>query len=72
MTEEMEGTMDLLLPSQLAPYKIRKRERREASPKSGLDGGWTEYQVVLGRRVMSRWDTREQAQKAIKELKGEL
>lgn len=45
--------------------KLRKRERRVASPGDGLRQRWTEWQVVSGRRVLSRYDTEEQARKWI-------
>jgi hypothetical protein len=43
-------------------YRIRKQDRRLASPKPGLRQGWTEYQVTLGRKVVARYDTLKQAQ----------
>lgn len=41
--------------------RIRRRERINASPKEGLRQAWTEYQVLDGRRIVSRHDTEEQA-----------
>jgi len=51
-------------------YTIRKRERVEASPKYGLRQGWTEWQVVLGRKVVARFDLERQAQAWIAEQDG--
>jgi hypothetical protein len=48
-------------------YVIRKRDRVEASPKDGLRQGWTEYQVVLGRKVVARFDLQRQAEAWIAE-----
>lgn len=45
----------------MAALTIRYRERVQASPKEGLRQSWTEYQVVEGRRVLSRHDSEEQA-----------
>lgn len=48
--------------------KIRERYRINASPKGGADvhrQAWTEYQVVEGRRVLSRHDLPEQASRWI-------
>jgi len=42
-------------------YVIRDRTRRCASPKEGMRQKWGEVQVVLGRRVVARFDLREQA-----------
>jgi hypothetical protein len=44
-------------------FRIRRREMRKASPKEGMRNKWTEYQVLDGRRVVSRHDTEEQARK---------
>lgn len=44
-------------------FKIRVRDRVEASPKEGLRQEWTEYQIVAGRRVVARCGTLEEAQK---------
>jgi hypothetical protein len=45
------------------PGKIRvvEAERTNASPREGERQNWSEYQVVHGRRVVSRHDTRKQA-----------
>lgn len=40
---------------------IRSRERRQASLREGLRQAWTEWQVVDGRRVVSRHDFEHQA-----------
>jgi hypothetical protein len=47
---------------------IKQVERIQSSPKQGLRQGWTEYQVKIGRRVLSRHDTQRQADKAVEEL----
>jgi len=44
--------------------KIRVRDRVQASPPPGMRQGWTEYQVVDGRKVVGKFDTREQAKRA--------
>ncbi len=43
--------------------KIRVRERRNSSPKTGLRQGWTEYQVISRNRVLARFELLSQAQK---------
>jgi len=49
-------------------YKIRERRRVCASPKDGMCGEWTEYQVVDGQRIVSRHDIKEQALNALEFL----
>lgn len=45
-------------------FKIRYRERRNASPKEGQRNSWGEYQVVEdGRKIIARFDTLPQAQR---------
>lgn len=52
------------------PYRVRKRERFCSYPKEGFRAGaWTEYQVVLGAKVLSRWDFED---KAIKDAEARL
>lgn len=46
----------------LPQYKIRERHRICASPKQGLRQSWDEFQVILGQRIMARFDFREQAE----------
>jgi len=43
--------------------RIRRRLMYRASPKAGLKSSWIEYQVVEGRRVVSRHDLASQAQR---------
>lgn len=50
----------------LGPFKIRERARINASPKPGFRQAWTEYQVVQGSTIVSRHDTRAQAENAVK------
>ena len=45
----------------MSDYVIRKRRRRLASPKVGMKSAWDEWQVVDGRRVVSRHDSEQQA-----------
>ena len=45
----------------MAALTIRKRDRIQSSPKEGLRQAWTEYQVVSGRRILSRHDSEGQA-----------
>ena len=52
-------------PSHL--FRIRKRERIQSSRPEGLDASWTEYQVLNGRRIVARLETREQAERWIAE-----
>lgn len=45
-------------------YTLRERERCQASPPAGADmhrQRWTEWQVVHGRKIVSRHDLRDQA-----------
>ncbi|MDU4254529.1 hypothetical protein [Pseudomonas sp.] len=37
------------------------RTRRQASPPRGMKSAWEEWQVVDGKRVVSRHDTERQA-----------
>lgn len=46
-------------------YKIKEKERFLSSPKEGMSQSWIEYQVWEGRRIVSRQDTYEQAEKWI-------
>lgn len=46
----------------MSEYVIRKRRRSLASPKRGMKNGWDEWQVVDGRRIVSRHDSELQAQ----------
>lgn len=45
--------------------KIRIQNRRQASPPAGMRAEWTEYQVMEGRKILSRHDFQEQAVKWI-------
>jgi hypothetical protein len=49
----------------MAVFKIRHRERICSSPKAGLRQSWDEWQVVEGRKVVGRFDLREQAERWI-------
>lgn len=51
--------------------KIRERDRYVASPKEGEKGAWTEYQLVAGRKVLSRHDTLKQAQEALVKMQSD-
>lgn len=46
----------------MSKYIIRLRRRSLASPKRGMKSAWDEWQVVEGRRVVSRHDSERQAQ----------
>ena len=46
--------------------KIRERERVQASPPPGHRQSWTEWQVVQGRKVISRHDFKEQAERFVR------
>ena len=44
---------------------IRYRERICSSPKPGFRQSWHEHQVVDGRKILARFDLREQAERWI-------
>ena len=44
---------------------IRERHRVNASPREGERQSWVEWQVVEGRKVLSRHDFKEQAERAM-------
>lgn len=46
-------------------YTIRIRTRRLASPPEGLRQEWDEAQVLDGRKIVARFDIREQAERWI-------
>lgn len=48
-------------------YKIRERHRLNSSPREGKRQEWVEYQVVLFRKVVARFDTLAQAIKWVRE-----
>lgn len=52
-------------PGTAAWLKIRKRERVHSSPPAGMDQSWTEYQVMLGGKILARRGTMEEAEKFI-------
>lgn len=47
---------------------IRERTRTTASPKPGMRSQWTEYQVVNGRKIVSRHDMFKHALRAAQAL----
>jgi hypothetical protein len=49
-------------------FVIKERTRIQASPPTGFDASWTEFQVWSGKKIISRHDTRGQAEGAIKTL----
>ena len=51
----------------LGPFKIRERVLRGYCREIGGYSEWEEYQVVQGRTIISRHDTRLQAEKAKRE-----
>lgn len=52
-----------------AGITIRERHRRGRPPEAfGAHVEWWEYQVVDGRKIVSRWDTRDQAFRAACDL----
>jgi hypothetical protein len=55
----------------MTDLKIRLRERVLASPRDGERQSWTEYQVVQGRRVISRHDTEDQARRKLENLSND-
>lgn len=48
--------------------RIIRKERRLASPPEGMRQAWVEWQVVRGRKVLSRHDTEAQAVAAKKAM----
>ena len=52
----------------LEKITVRHRHRRGGRVQEGLDYTWEEWQVVSGRRVISRHDTEELALKAAHSL----
>ena len=52
-------------------FKIRERERVQASRAFGLRDGWREYQIVKGRRIIARLGSRKAAETELKRLKKE-
>jgi hypothetical protein len=55
----------------MATLKIRLRERRNASPKDGCRQAWDEWQVVDGRKILSRHDLESQAKAWLENHKSE-
>jgi hypothetical protein len=55
----------------LEPVTVRERHRRGGRPREGLDYTWTEWQVVSGRRVVSRHDFEHQAVAAADQLRND-
>jgi hypothetical protein len=55
------------VPSGLENVSVRHRNRRGGRVQEGLDFEWKEWQVVSGRRVISRHDSQELAWKAAHE-----
>jgi hypothetical protein len=49
----------------LMALQIRQKTRIQASPPRGLSQEWTEWQVVDGRKVVARYGTKAEAEKAI-------
>lgn len=49
--------------------KIRQREIIYRGPETNWSGQRvTEYQIIAGRKVVSRWETQDQAERALAEL----
>lgn len=44
--------------------RVVEKQRRRASPRDGHKQAWTEWQVIDGRKVLSRHDTHRQAMDA--------
>jgi hypothetical protein len=51
-------------------YKIRKRERFDSRPPINHAQRWTEYQVVVGNKVVHRAHTRSEAERVAAEEYG--
>ncbi len=54
----------------MSAYKIRIRERIDSSPPFGQSQTWIECQVVLGRKIVARFDTYREAEKFLAECIG--
>lgn len=44
--------------------KLRKRERFQASPPDGMSQTWTEWQIIVGRKIYARHGTEREARRA--------
>lgn len=60
------------VPSGLEKVSVRHRSRRGGRVQEGLDYEWEEWQVVSGRRVISRHDSEDLALKAAHKRLQEL
>lgn len=49
-------------------YRIRERKRMQASRPYGISGTWIEFQIIDGRKIVSRHDTYNQALNAVAAL----
>ena len=49
--------------------RIRERQRIQASPPRGMHQDWMEYQILGGRKVISRHGSREEAERELEKLK---
>lgn len=47
--------------------KLRRRERIDSSPPAGHSQSWTEWQVVVGRRIVIRMGTEKEARRVAEE-----
>jgi len=56
--------MKHLSPAGIETLKIRHRYRRGYVKELGCYSNWQEYQVVNGRKILSRHDTQDQAERA--------
>jgi hypothetical protein len=52
-------------------FKIRERERVQASRAFGLRDSWTEFQIVKGGKIIARLGSKKAAEAELKRLERE-
>ncbi len=60
----------VMINGDVATYKgvrIRARDRVQQGAPAGMDCGWREYQILSGRRIVSRHGTFDEAKRAVDE-----
>lgn len=64
--------MIAVLLSEFGNFKVVQRDRVRSSPSRGLRGQWTEYQVLMGNRILSRHERLLNAENEARRLNQEL